>query len=448
MFQGKQDFQGQIYKSVLLGVFMKSFACLLIFTLIVAASTANAGKGPKGGPSFNDYQWTEIVATDGLTNERWEPRAGLQAVELYNHLFVIAGRTPLPPTQLNPFASIIHGDVWVSPDLGETWVELLDDAEGAGLWRNRAYFEAVTQGGYMYILGGQNFTTFIDYPPFVLPSEFFKDVWRSRNGVDWEQMTGDAEWAALPLPGCQFGPPSSLGRAGLSAVSFKGKLWVLGGSQGDDLSIGGGPNCRQVFNDVWYSNDGSKWQLATDNAPWEARAGGVALVKGGWLYYMGGEKGFTGEDDYFNDVWRTRDGVTWEEVTDVDGADWSPRPGHKCSVLANHFVCLGGFGLPFNPSDIWVSKNGADWTQVSFTPWNNNPISNVYACPPPPPPLSPDLVCDNIRYDFDMLTVSGGKGGMKPSIFTFGGDREVFDPNVPDNYLRVENDVWRYSPKN
>ena len=176
------------------------------------------------------------------------------------------------------------------------------------------------------------------------------------------------------------------------------------------------------------------------------------MVKGGWLYYMGGEKGFTGEDDYFNDVWRTKDGVTWEEVREntnpVEDDDlWSPRPGHKCSVLANHFVCMGGFGALFNPSDIWVSKDGADWTQVSDTPWNNNPISNLFVCPPPPPPLSPDLICDNIRYDFDMLTVSGGKGGMKPSIFTFGGDREVFIPEFPDNHLRVENDVWRYSPK-
>jgi hypothetical protein len=429
---------------------MKTLTFLLVTSLVVAPSSAFSGNGPKGGPSFEEYEWTEIVATDFLTNERWEPRAGLQAVELHNHLFVIAGRTPLPPTELNPFASIIHGDVWVSPDLGETWVELLEDAESDGLWNNRAYFEAVTHSGHIYIMGGQDFTTINPGPPpTITPSAFFKDVWRSRNGVDWEQMTDDAEWAQFPSQECQFGPPVSQGRAGLSAVSFKGKLWVLGGSQGDDLSISvpPGPNCRELFNDVWYSQDGSEWQLATDDAPWEARAGGVALVKGGWLYYMGGEKGFTGEDDYFNDVWRTKDGMNWEEVTGADGAGWSPRPGHKCSVLANHFVCMGGFGVPFNPSDVWVSKDGADWTQVSATPWNNNPISNVFACPPPPPPLSPDLVCDNIRYDFDMLTVSGGKSGMKPSIFTFGGDREVFIPEFPDNYLRVENDVWRYSPE-
>lgn len=431
------------------------FSSFLAFALVlIAHPCVLAGNGPKGGPSFADYEWTEVVATDFFTNERWEPRAGLQAVELHNHVFVIAGRTP-NPTSDNPFASTIHGDVWVSPDLGQTWVEVLEDAESAGLWRNRAYFEAVTKGGYMYLMGGQNFTTFIPDPPFVLPSEFFKDVWRSEDGLIWKQMTDNAEWATLPKatlpPDPPCGPPITQGRAGLSAVNFKGKLWVLGGSQGDDLSIGGGPNCRQVFNDVWYSEDGSEWHLATESAPWAARAGGVALVKGGWLYLMGGEKGFTGEDDYFNDVWRTKDGMTWEEVTGPDGAGWSPRPGHKCSVLANHFVCMGGFAAlnPFfpdfdtNPSDIWVSKDGAEWEQVSNSPWNNDPSYSecILAVPPQLP-----IVCDDVRYDFDMLTVSGGTHGMKPSIFTFGGDREIFVP-IPGNEFRIENDVWRFSPK-
>ena len=429
-------------------------ALLLISLAFAVSNSASAGNGPKGGPSFVDYEWTEVVATDFSTTERWEPRAGLQAVELHNELFVIAGRTP-SPVPGNPFASVIHGDVWVSTDLGETWVELLEDAESVGLWKNRAYFEAVTKGGYIYILGGQNFTTFIPDPPFVLPSEFFKDVWRSEDGVDWELMTDDAEWAKLPketvFPGPPCGAPATQGRAGLSAVSFKGKLWVLGGSQGDDLSINAGPDCRQVFNDVWYSQDGSEWRLATDDAPWEARAGGVALVKGGWLYFMGGEKGFTGEDDYFNDVWRTKDGRNWEEVTGPEGAGWSPRPGHKCSVVANHFVCMGGFAAldPFppnfdtNPSDIWISKDGANWEKVSNSPWNNDPSYSdcIFADPPELP-----IICDNVRYDFDILTVSGGEGGMKPSIFTFGGDREIFVP-IPGNEFRIENDVWRYSPR-
>jgi len=391
------------------------FAALLLFS----NSSLYAG-GPKGGPSFESYEWTEIRPTQFFNPLQWEPRAGLQAVELHNQLFVIAGRSP-KNTNI-PRDSLIHGDVWVSHDLGVNWEELLEDAETAGLWRNRAYFEAVTQGNHMYILGGQNFVTqpappfFCDaWPPelgpcpeFITVSDFFNDVWRSTDGVNWQEMTSDAPWEA---------------RAGLSAASFKGRLWVMAGSQNDDASIGGMD--RKFFNDVWYSKDGSQWHAATMDAPWEARAGGVVLVKGGWLYLLGGEKGFTDPADYFNDVWRTKNGKHWELVT--DNAGWSPRPGHKCVVLANHFVCMGGFGIPFNPMDIWVSKNGANWRQVSESPWN--------ATTP-----------DDIRYDFDMLTVKGGMGGLKPSIFTFGGDRETFILLPEVNFFRVENDVWRYGP--
>ena len=391
------------------------FAALLLFS----NSTLYAG-GPKGGPSFESYEWTEIRPTQFFNPLHWEPRAGLQAVELHNKLFVIAGRSP-KNTDI-PRDSLIHGDVWVSHDLGVNWEEMLEDAEAAGLWRNRAYFEAVTQGNHMYILGGQNFVTepappfFCDaWPPelgpcpeFITVSDFFNDDWRSTDGVNWQEMTSEAPWEA---------------RAGLSAASFKGHLWVMAGSQNDDASIGGLD--RKFFNDGWYSKDGSQWHAATKDAPWEARAGGVVLVKGGWLYMLGGEKGFTDPVDYFNDVWRTKNGKHWELVT--DNAGWSPRPGHKCAVLANYFVCMGGFGIPFNPMDIWVSKNGANWRQASDSPWDAK---------------SPD----DIRYDFDMLTVKGGMGGLKPSIFTFGGDRETFILPPEVNFFRVENDVWRYGP--
>jgi hypothetical protein len=53
---------------------------------------------------------------------------------------------------------------------------------------------------------------------------------------------------------------------------------------------------------------------------------------------------------------------------------------------------------------------------------------------------------DDIKYDFDVLVVQGGAGGSRPSIYTFGGDRETFNFADPTNYLRVDNDVWRFAP--
>lgn len=54
-----------------------------------------------------------------------------------------------------------------------------------------------------------------------------------------------------------------------------------------------------MYNDVWYSEDGSQWYEATADIDkddpeliWRARAGAIALVKGGWLYILGGERAF------------------------------------------------------------------------------------------------------------------------------------------------------------
>ena len=381
-----------------------------------------------GALDFGSYEWT-------LVNEEaeWAPRAGLQVVELRNRFYLMGGRTPRPPGfPPIPGDSDIWGDVWKSYDKGKTWVQILatDDEQH---WPARAYFQAVTKGAYMYVLGGQNFKLepnvcppFVpDCPPFVSNSDFFNDVWRSRDGVHWEQMTDVAPWA---------------GRAGLSSVVYKGEIYVMAGSFNDDPAVIGGPPTRVYFNDVWKSRNGRDWVHMTDNAPWAPRAGAIAAVKNGYLYLLGGEDGFICLPDsprcppYYNDVWRSKDGANWELVT--ESAAWAPRPGHQVVVLLNHFILFGGFGLstdptdpfkPSNPMDIWVSKDGANWKQVSDSPWN--------ATTP-----------GEIKYDFDALAVNGGKGGLRPSIFTFGGDRETFDFTDPFNYLNVDNDVWRFSP--
>ena len=196
---------------------------------------------------------------------------------------------------------------------------------------------------------------------------------------------------------------------------------------------------RIYFNDVWKSSDdGVTWQMMTSAAPWEPRAGAAVVVKDDFIYLLGGEDGFTCESGgsrcppYFNDVWRTQDGADWELV--VADADWVERPGHHAVVSGDDIVLFGGFGLstdpndpfkPSNPIDMWVSEDGAQWQLLDDAPWN--------ATGP-----------EQIKYDFDVVTVEDGPGGM-PAIYTFGGDRETFNPFDPVNYLRVDRDVWRYA---
>jgi hypothetical protein len=217
-------------------------------------------------------------------------------------------------------------------------------------------------------------------------------------------------------------------------VVFKGEIYVFGGSQGDDASTGG--QGRVLFNDVWKSRDGAQWAKVTPAAPWAPRAGAAAVVKDGSIYLLGGERGFTcgpvpaplcvpERDLYFNDVWRTRDGARWEQVTPAAG--WSPRPGHQCVVALDHIVCFGGYGEPANPNDIWASRDGRRWFELE------KPAS------PPWRAVNPD----DAKYDFDALVVRDGPFGLFPSILTFGGDRERFELPPDVNAKRVDNDVWR-----
>jgi len=379
--------------------------------------------------NFGDYEWQLVKPNDRTS---WAARAGLQAVELGDRLYLMGGRTPLPLPI--PGASVIWGDVWASDDRGATWQPVLAQ-DTPGSWPARAYFQAVTKNGHMYLMGGQNFKIIANpgcafLPPGVpctLPdvpaSDFFSDVWRSADGAHWTRMTANAGWA---------------GRAGLSAAVFKNEIYVMGGSQNDDSAIIGGPPARVYFNDVWKSRDGATWERVTPKAPWAPRAGAVAAVKDGYLWILGGEDGFLCDPSrpdrcppYYNDVWRSRDGKNWEQVT--ASAEWSKRPGHQCVVLLDRFVCFGGFGLPEtgfepnNPRDMWSSRNGRNWTKINDAPWNAESAADV-------------------KYDFDALVLAGGKGALRPSIFTFGGDRETFDFGDPQNFLRVDNDVWRFSP--
>ena len=408
------------------GIFLAACA-VIAFGVVIADG---------GATNIESYSWTNVRPTAPIDPAMWAPRAGLQAVELRNELYVMGGRGPFSfETE-----TVLYGDVWKSADGGASWTRTAADA-----WPARGYFGAVTHRGRIFVIGGQNFSTRPNpiYPdgcqflppgvpclPFLPDSTFFDDVWSSADGATWIPETTDAPWE---------------GRAGLSAVVHAGAIYVLGGSQGDDASTGG--SGRVLFNDVWMSRDGSNWTEVTGEAPWEPRAGAAVVSKDGFLYLLGGEKGFTCGFDpaspcqpatatlYFNDVWRSRDGASWQRVTPAAG--WSPRPGHQCVVLLDEIVCFGGYGevpglppVPANPVDVWTSRDGKWWSQLgspAAPPWNGTSPADM-------------------RYDFDALVFSGGGLGLRPSIMTFGGDRERFGLPTNVNALLVENDVWRLSP--
>lgn len=401
--------------------------------LLALALVAACGGSSDGAESVDlaSYGWTRVA-----DDAPWGGRAGLQVVELDGDLLVIGGRTPRESTI--PGDSDIWADVWRSSDGGRSWDAIAGTGGAPAVpWPARAYFQVLVADDTVYVIGGQDFglepnpfCELLDQglkpppglgidpdapcPEFLPTSQFFSDVWASTDGIEWEERTADAPWT---------------GRAGLSAVALGDHLYVLGGSRNDDSSIIGpsGPE-REYFNDVWRSTDGIEWELMTDAAPWAPRAGASVVAHRDEIWLFGGEAGFTCEPvdtcepPYFNDVWRSTDGAEWTEVSSSSG--WSPRPGHQCEVVGDDFVCFGGFGLQVNPDDSWSSNDGVEWIELPEPPW---------AAPSP----------DAIRYDFASITIETDAG---PAILTVGGDRETFDFDDPTNYLRIEDDVWLFAP--
>ena len=148
---------------------------------------------------------------------------------------------------------------------------------------------------------------------------------RAMAAYEWRCATSDAA----------FEP-----RDGAGLLSFKGKLWLLGGWN---------PWCEDYFphpsdtnSEVWSSADGgASWTLETI-APWPGRH------CAGWLVHDdgGGEKLFVVGGDasppvgYDTDVWSSSDGRDWTLVTPK--TPWTPRAGPYTVSFGGYMWVMGG----------------------------------------------------------------------------------------------------------
>ena len=154
---------------------------------------------------------------------------------------------------------------------------------------------------------------------------------------------------------------------------FKGKLWVLGGTEdyyfGDDTSL---------KNDVWSSEDGKTWKLETAKASWSPRAYHASVVLNGKLWVFGGGS-YVPKYHATNDVWCSDDGIHWEQIT--EHAPWSPRLWFSAVVHRQRIWVLGGWSN--NPSenrgDVWHSRDGKTWTKLhSNVVWKERHEHSTY----------------------------------------------------------------------
>lgn len=239
----------------------------------------------------------------------------------------------------------------------------------------------------------------------------------------WVQATDQAAWSE---------------RQGHAAVSFAGKLWVLGGVDAPGTKL----------NDVWYSTDGITWTLATASAPWAARGAHGAVVFDDKMWVLGGWEALYSE---FNDVWCSLDGVNWDQVT--ESAEWSARYGPKPVVFDGKIWVLGGRASGTYKNDVWYSEDGATWTlATSDAGWPPNASGGsavfngqMWVMGGWSPPAHRDEVWSS--YDgetWSLVTSEPGwwpRGSLDPvaadgMLWIMGGNNDQTWPDI------VFNDVW------
>ena len=252
-----------------------------------------------------------------------------------------------------------------------TWTQVTDNAQ----WSNRMDFPAVAYKDKLWVFGGY-------FSGVTKGDPYHEDVWSSADGKTWEQVQDSAPW---------------MGRRGHTVTVFDDgtgeAMFLIGG-----FSVNETTGYRQYNNDVWKSTDGASWVLIKERVyphldsldtfnDWFPRMNHTVVVAthGGtkYLYLIGGstmlESGSARyATKYFNDVWRSADGISWENM---HSEDFGIRAGHAATVdpaTGTLYVQGGNHGIIFegeynqshpirNWTWLWSSPDGVHWVTENDT---------------------------------------------------------------------------------
>lgn len=203
--------------------------------------------------------------------------------------------------------------------------------------------------------------------------------WNPWNKVYFPRICNSEVWSSVN--GTQWTLESAQapwgGRHTGGYAVFKDRMWIIGGDTSQGL----------YQSDVWKSEDGVHWDLVRDNVPWAPRVLHYTVVFQDRIWVMGGQtvpRSCPADELFYGDVWNSADGINWDRVTDA--APWGPRGMIGGSAVLNGRIwILGGgtFDTPGRPlrdyhNDAWSSANGIDWTlHTAHAPWEPRQYHDV-----------------------------------------------------------------------
>ncbi len=280
-----------------------------------------------GGPNFHEVwksadgvTWNQVTTTPSLA----PPYAFCELLTYNNALHLIGGAT-LPDFSAGNLEAIAQNSVF-SSTTGAVWNEF------SGLsFPSRVLYRGAVFNGEMYIVGGNPLASSLPLTPFT-------DVWKSDNATNW----------SLVSPAAGFSP-----RSAPAVFVHNGKLWMTGGGA---MKL---PGPEPVYNDVWYTNNGSDWTKVTVSDPYPERGGHTGLSYNGKMYILFGNDNNVDLANriYYSDIWVSEDeGVTWSEVTGVSAVPPEFKARGGASVLVDgqgKIWVIGGRNGSGSVTDVW-----------------------------------------------------------------------------------------------
>ena len=249
-----------------------------------------------------------------------------------------------------------------------SWTQLTKKAQ----WPKRWDHSSLSYDGRIWVMGGYN-------PGLVRGDTYLEDVWSSADGLNWTEETSSAPW---------------LGRRGHASVVFDDgsgeAMYILGGFVVNEEN-----GYREYRNDVWRSEDGRSWtQVKETTNPqldslfdWHPRFNHACVVAnhGGTdhIYLIGGAAMLEDHDSryamkYFNDVWRSADGISWERLPNTDfgyrselAAVADPSSGRIYLQGGRHGIMVVDSLNSKHPHPefywLWSSDDGINWSPENDT---------------------------------------------------------------------------------
>lgn len=260
---------------------------------------------------MSEYKWERVDESLPFT-----PRDGVGMLNYDGKLWLLGGWDPPYHMPDNT-----HSEIWNSTD-GVNWTYL-----GDAPWQGRHDSGWLVHDSALWVVGG-------DYQSGAL-----RDVWRSTDGINWTQILDTI-------------PNIGLLRHTALTASFKDDMYYMGGQPYG--------NFYWNFAEVRRSPDGVNWTQLPD-APWPGRGMTHPVVDDqDSLWVLGGGRAL--DRRCFNDVWKTGDGVNWEQV--MESAPWDPRYWHNTAYFDHKLWVMCGIVEQSNAKDVWYSSDGKKWYEL------------------------------------------------------------------------------------